>query len=132
MRYALGLFIHDLRSVTGDPLAQKELVDRAYEHTRGLATAFLHQHFRDENPLRRAEGERVSVQVQSILPISETSWQVQWRETVHPMHGRPAEASSWQAILTVEVAPAHLCRDVVAKPSRSLRDRDSLDPNHRR
>lgn len=105
LRFALSLYIHDLRSLLSDSEAQKKLIDRAYDHTAGRASEFLNRHFREHNPFERAAKERIAVQVQSILPLSPESWQVQWIETATSIDGRPRATTRWQAVLTVELHP---------------------------
>jgi type IV secretion system protein VirB5 len=105
LRFILSLYIHDLRSLLTDGEAQKELIDRAYNHTAGVASDFLNRHFQDHNPFERAAKERVAVQVQSILPLSDESWQVQWTETATRLDARPTATTKWQAVLTVELHP---------------------------
>ena len=105
LRFQLGLYIHDLRGVLADAAAQRRVLDRAYGHTRGPAIAFLNRHFREHNPFERARRQRVAVQLRSLLPLSEDSWQVQWDEISQTPDGREGESTSWQAILTVEIDP---------------------------
>jgi hypothetical protein len=42
-----------VRAVVADGAAEKELLDSAYAHTKGAATRFLNDHFKDENPFVR-------------------------------------------------------------------------------
>ena len=116
LRFVLSLYIHDLRSLLADSEAQKGLYDRAYDHTAGAATDFLNRHFQDHNPFERAAKERIAVQVRSILPLSEDSWQVQWTETARNLAGRPLATSSWQAVLTVEMHPPTSTETLLENP----------------
>lgn len=116
IRYLLGMYVHDLRTVVGDSDAQKDLLDRAYAHTRGRAVAFLNEHFSKENPFEAANRARVRVQVQSILPLSEKSWQVQWTETRDGAGARQGTSRGWQAILTVEIDPPETTETVLTNP----------------
>lgn len=105
IRYQLNLFIRDVRSVFADPEVQKTVINRAYAHSKDGALGFLNEYFKRSNPfLRQAEGT-VAVQVQSVLRLSPTSWQVQWRETRIAPAGRVATETAWQAVLGVQLSP---------------------------
>ncbi len=116
IRYQLALFISNLRTVLGDAEAQREILNRAYAHARGPAVTFLNAHFLAANPFEIAESRRVQVKVTSILPISESSWQVQWSETAMPLGVRTAEQNGWQAILTLELDPPETTETLLLNP----------------
>ena len=105
IRYQLNLFIRDVRSVFSDAEVQKTVINRAYGHSKNAALGFLNDYFKKSNPfLREAEGT-VTVQVQSVLRLSASSWQVQWRETPIASGGRVGPETAWQAVLGVELTP---------------------------
>ncbi|QQR74063.1 MAG: type IV secretion system protein [Holophagales bacterium] len=105
IRYQLNLFIRDVRSVFSDAEVQKTVINRAYGCSKDAALGFLNDYFKKSNPfLREAEGT-VTVQVQSVLRLSPSSWQVQWRETPIAAGGRVGQETAWQAVLGVELTP---------------------------
>ncbi|MCP3993527.1 MAG: conjugal transfer protein [bacterium] len=116
IRYQLSLFIHNLRTISADEEAQRELLSRAYAYTRGPAITFLNAHFLAHNPFELAEQARIHVQVHSILPITDESWQVQWSETELPLHHHQGERTSWQAILSVELDPPETTETLLTNP----------------
>ena len=116
IRYQLGMLVHDLRTVLTDQEAQKEMLTRSYAHSRGPAVAFLNEWFSHQNPFERSLRSRVDVQVQSILPLSGTTWQVQWIETLRSPGGKSVETETWQAILTVELDPPETTQALLVNP----------------
>jgi len=116
LRYQLGLYVRDLRTVIADEAAQQEILERAYDHTRGEAVAFLDRHFQDHNPFETARHHRVQVAVRSLLPLSESSWQVQWSETVLRVSGSVGDTTHWQAIFTVEIDPPRSAEAALRNP----------------
>jgi len=116
IRYQLGMLVHDLRTVLTDQEAQKEILTRAYAYSRGPSVAFLNDWFSRQNPFDRSVRSRVDVQVQSILPLSETTWQVQWVETLRSPGGKASETEHWQAILTVELDPPETTENLLLNP----------------
>lgn len=116
IRYQLNLFIRDVRSVFSDAEVQKTVINRAYGHAKDSALGFLNDYFKKSNPfLREAEGT-ITVQVQSVLRLSPSSWQVQWRETQIAPAGRVVSETAWQAILGVELTPPETTDVLLVNP----------------
>jgi type IV secretion system protein VirB5 len=116
IRYQLSLFVRDVRSVFSDAEVQKTVINRAYGHAKDGALGFLNDYFKKSNPfLREAEGT-VTVQVQSVLRLSASSWQVQWRETQVAPGGRVVSETAWQAVLGVELTPPETTDVLLVNP----------------
>jgi type IV secretion system protein VirB5 len=116
IRYQLNLFVRDVRSVFSDAEVQKTVINRAYGHAKDGALGFLNDYFKKSNPfLRKAEGT-VTVQVQSVLRLSASSWQVQWRETQLAPGGRVVSETAWQAVLGVELTPPETTDVLLVNP----------------
>ena len=69
------------------------------------ATKKIDEYFNNDaakNPFKRAEKEIVQVEIKSVLKQSETTWQVDWVETVRAHDGGLlAPATNMRAIMTV-------------------------------
>lgn len=106
----LASFITDLRTVSPDSALQRRAVFRAYAII-GQGTAAM-QKSNDwfngpgqVNPFKRAATETVNVQIDSVLPQSAGSWQVEWIETVYDRAGKPMSGPyRMRALLNVQVA----------------------------
>lgn len=116
IRYLLSLYLHNARTVIADAKAQRHLLDSVYAFSRGNAKSLLNAHFAEENPFERALRETVRVQVQSILPVADDTWQVQWVETSYNALGRAAKTSNFQAVLTVELEPPKTTQSILTNP----------------
>ena len=116
IRYQLGVYLRDVRSVIGDAEVQKQNLERAYAFTRGAAISFLNAHYQRRNPFERAQAGSVRVQVESLLPLSEDSWQAQWSETAMGARGGEGETEHWQAVLTVELDPPETTETILENP----------------
>ena len=105
-----------MRSVFSDSEVQKTVINSAYGHAKDSALGFLNDYFKKSNPfLREAEGT-ITVQVQSVLRLSASSWQVQWRETQIATSGRVVSETAWQAILGVELTPPETTDVLLVNP----------------
>jgi type IV secretory pathway TrbF-like protein len=104
---ALTRWIQDLRGVTSDGLAQRKAIDRVYAMV-GSGTAaqtLITEFYRANQPFERANKETVQVDVNTILPTTEHTYEVDWTETARDPSGGVVFVGRWKAILTVAVNP---------------------------
>jgi type IV secretion system protein VirB5 len=108
MKALIGSFISDLRSVIADASAEKIGITRAFHFLRegdpahATIVEFLTQD--ETNPFKRAEVTTVTVQVNSALPITEKTWQLEWLEIERNRQGLETGKSQMKAMLTVAMA----------------------------
>src|SRR5262249_55115388 len=101
-RYQLAAFIRSARSVIADPVALKRSLDQVYAYARGAAVTYLDDYYRGSNPFEHAKKMTVAGDVQSLLPLSERTWQIRWTETAGGLDGTVAGKSAWEAVVSVE------------------------------
>ncbi len=102
---ALARWIQDLRGVTSDGLAQRTAIDRVYAMI-GSGTAaqtLITEFYRANQPFERANKETVQVDVNTILPTTEHTFEIDWTETARDPSGGVVSVARWKAILTVAV-----------------------------
>uniref|UniRef100_UPI00261F6537 type IV secretion system protein n=2 Tax=uncultured Vibrio sp. TaxID=114054 RepID=UPI00261F6537 len=58
--------------------------------------------FQQENPFERASRELVKVEINSVLPLSESTWQVEWLETVSDRSGNHLSGALYRATLNTQ------------------------------
>ncbi len=98
--YFLARFITDVRSLSSDPIVVRHHWLEAYAYVTDHGAAFLNTYARKNNPFK-AIGERsVSVAVTSVVRISDTSFEVKWREQTYDSDTL-AGTDRWTAILSV-------------------------------
>src|SRR4051812_1071018 len=100
-------WIEELRSVTTDGIAQLKAVDRVYSHiaNNSSAMAFISDFYRTNQPFERAKNETVSVEVRSVLPTSERTYEVEWVETSRDLFGAVKSETRWKGTFTIAVNP---------------------------
>ncbi len=109
VRYELAEFLIDLRTVVADRRALFRNRSRALIHATQPVRATLDRYFAhpDNDPRRLALRFYREVHVLSLLPLSESSWQIQWTETDYTRaHARRIGRSSWTAVIEMELAAA--------------------------
>jgi type IV secretion system protein TrbF len=106
-RATLFTWVEDLRTVTTDGIAQRKAIDRVYAHIASGAQsqAFISEFYRSAPPQKRASTETVSVEVRSVLPTSERTFEVEWMETTRDLYGAVKAQDHWKAAFTIAVNP---------------------------
>lgn len=100
-------WIEDLRTVTTDGIAQRKAIDRVYAHiaSGGQPQAFVTEFYRGDPPQNRAATETVSVEVRSVLPTSDRTFEVEWTETSRDLYGAIKGQDHWKAVFSIVVNP---------------------------
>ena len=106
-RATVFTWIEDLRTVTTDGTSQRKSIDRVYSHiaSGGQAQAFVSEFYRSDPPQKRAASETVSIDVRSVLPTSDRTYEVEWTETTRDLYGAVKSQERWKAALTTAINP---------------------------
>lgn len=105
-------FITDARMVSIDVALQRRAIFRIYSKLspNDPATQKMNEWLNgtsDSSPLKRAAKEMVSTEIQSVLPQTPDTWQVDWIETVRDREGVPkAPPVTMRALVTVYTSEA--------------------------
>ena len=104
-RAALYTWIQDIRLVTTDGTAQRKSIDRVYAFVASgsQAQAFVSEFYRGDPPQKRAQTGTVTADVQSILPTSDRTFEVEWIETTRDSFGAITQRSRWKSALTIAI-----------------------------
>ena len=106
-RATLFNWVEDLRTVATDGIAQRKAIDSVYAHiaSGGQAQAFISEFYRADPPQKRAASETVSVEVRSVLPTTERTFEVEWIETTRDLYGAVKSQDHWKGAFTVAINP---------------------------
>jgi type IV secretory pathway TrbF-like protein len=104
-------YIANARMVTPDVALQRKAVFRVYSMLlpNDASTAKMNEWLNgtpDSSPFKRATKEMVSVEIQSVLPQSPDTWQIDWVETTRDrqgvLKGKPVNMRALVTVYTVE------------------------------
>ena len=114
-------FIRDARSVSSDPAVEQERLASLHAHARAAADHFLDDYYHSDNfahnPFQVAQKQTVSVRIDSILQLSQQSYQVRWSEEARDLDGVTTGApTQWEAVLQTEVKPPASSDGIVSNP----------------
>jgi type IV secretion system protein VirB5 len=106
-RATLYSWLENLRMVTSDGVAQRKAIDRVYAYVASgsQAQAFISDFYRGDPPQKRAQTETVNVEVQSVLPTSDKTYEIEWTETARDLYGTVTQRGRWKAAFTIAVNP---------------------------
>jgi type IV secretory pathway TrbF-like protein len=103
INYAVNQFITQARTIVQDPEAQKTLLNKVFAFSADSTLGFLHDYYKNYNPLELANQYTVSVHIINSLPISQNIWQILWEETKRKSQDNQLlEVSHWIAHVTVK------------------------------
>ena len=114
----LARFIADVRGVVGDGTAQRQIIDRSYamlsNGTRALTV--VNEFYKADPPSSRAASVGVSVDIASVIPVTERTWQIDWEETSRNTSGAVVGKTRWKANVTLAFSPPTNERQIRANP----------------
>lgn len=106
VRAQLAYWITCARSVVTDRIVSLNNITQTYAFVASETPAFgyLNAYYPAEghSPLVRGQTETDTISVADILPVSQSSYEIQWTETIRDLHGRVKSTQTWEG--TVEVA----------------------------
>jgi type IV secretion system protein VirB5 len=120
VRASLAAFIASARLVTPDVNLQREAIFRTYAmlHSKDPAAQQMNEWYngnKDASPFARAAKVTVTTDINSVLPISGSTWQVDWQETTRDRTGAlVGQPVHMRAMLTVYLEPPATTGDEAA------------------
>jgi type IV secretion system protein VirB5 len=128
-RYEVASFIRQARSVSSDPQVEQQMLNSLLAHARSAADHFLDEYYHSDsshNPFEIAQKQTVSVQIDSILPLSAKSYEVRWTELRRDLNGAAiGMPTHWEAELETEIVPPREADAIVSNPLGFFVDRIS-------
>jgi type IV secretion system protein VirB5 len=106
-RASVLAWVGDLRLVTSDGIAQRKAIDHVYAQiaSGSQAQAFVSDFYRSIPPSKRAQIETVSIDVNSVLPTSDRTFEVDWVETTRDLYGAVKATDRWKGSFSIALNP---------------------------
>jgi type IV secretory pathway TrbF-like protein len=96
----LARFVTDVRSLSLDPVIVRHNWLEAYDYATDHGAVFLNQYAQTDDPFKAVGQRTVSVQVTSVVRVSDNSFQVKWIEQTFE-HDTLAKTERWTAIVAI-------------------------------
>jgi type IV secretion system protein VirB5 len=118
IQYTLKEAVKNWRTVTADLKMRDDMSKSLSAVVRGSANGMLTEWFSKNNPVVRARnGRLVSVEVKGVpLPVSPTSWRIEWTETTRGHTGLTVETVQYEATMTVSIKPPSTDQEILQNP----------------
>ena len=106
-RASIFTWVENLRLVTTDGISQRRAIDRVYAEiaSGSAAQTFISDFYRADPPSKSAQTETVSVEVTSVLPTSDRTYEVEWTETTRDLYGAVKATDRWKGSFSVVINP---------------------------
>jgi len=100
--FHLSRFIQDVRSLSIDPIVVRQNWLDAYDYTTERGAATLNEYARTNDPFSRVGQTTISVDVTSVVRVSEISVQLRWIERTYT-NGALTNTERWTAIASLVI-----------------------------
>ena len=100
--YHLARFVRDVRSLSIDPIVVRKNWLEAYDYATDRGAQVLNEFARSNDPFKAVGERNVSVEVTSVVRVSDSSFQVKWTEQTWT-NGSLARTERWTGIFTVVI-----------------------------
>jgi len=113
--YHLARFITDVRSLSIDPVVVRQNWLDAYGYTTDQGAATLNEYARTHDPFAHVGHDSVSVDIESVVRVSASSFQVRWVEQ-HYTDGALTGTERWTAVLSTVLQPPRTAQQLRVNP----------------
>jgi type IV secretory pathway TrbF-like protein len=101
LKYHLRRFIDETRTVSSDAAVMKRNWIDAYTLITQSAGTQLNAYAQQNDPFKRMQNERISVDVANVVQLSKDTWQADWRETNWDKGGSELGTTIWRGTFRV-------------------------------
>lgn len=100
-KYAIRNFIQSVRSLPSDPVVARSNLESAYHFLTQRGASILNALFAKDNPVAEFGKKTRSLHVDTILPISENTYQAEWSEIEYDSTGVRTNIQILHGVFTV-------------------------------
>jgi type IV secretory pathway TrbF-like protein len=98
-------FVRTIRGLATDPIVVRERWMQVYAGVTPRGANLLNSYARERDPFGKVGKVSIAVDVQRVLPLTETSYDVQWTETIYDVNGVKTEDAKYSGLFAVRMQP---------------------------
>lgn len=119
VKYTLAEWVVNFRSICGDAIVQKDVSLKVYRHLLEGTPAYasVSDYYQKNSPFKRMEIERVSVEVISVIAISENTWQIDWAEKKFDTRGNLIATENYRGAAMLRFIEPKTEADIYSNPA---------------
>ncbi|HYN63691.1 MAG TPA: conjugal transfer protein TrbF [Candidatus Limnocylindrales bacterium] len=96
-------FVRTIRGLATDPIVVRERWLQVYAGVTPRGATLLNSYARERDPFGKVGKVSIAVDVQRVLPLTETSYDVQWTETTYDANGVKMEDAKYSGLFAVRM-----------------------------
>lgn len=118
LKYFLAQFVQKTRSLPLDPVVARQNWISAYDFMHQQSSAYnkMTNIVKTENSLAKVGQETVQINIQSIVALSNDTYQVRWSETVYGTDGKQKETYRMTGNFQIDFSPPNKEKEIIANP----------------
>jgi type IV secretory pathway TrbF-like protein len=109
-------FVRTLRGLATDPIVVRERWLKAYAGVTPRGANQLNGYAREHDPFSKVGTVAIAVDVQRVLPLTDTSYDVQWSETTYDARGVKVEEAHYSGIFAVLIRQPKTAQELTENP----------------
>lgn len=116
IKYFLGDFIKKVRTIPSDHVILRDNWQSVYKFLTSKATNKMNQYAAKANPAERMKTSTVALEVISVTPMNENTYQVQWKESQFSSEGTFMQEEQYNGIFGIEVQAPDSEEQILTNP----------------
>lgn len=116
IKYHLRRFIEETRSVSSDSAVVKRNWTDAYTIITPNAANQLNAYAERNDPLKRSQDQRVTVDIAALVQLSKDTWQADWEEKTWDKAGNQGASDVWRGTFKILLRTPETEEQIVTNP----------------
>lgn len=116
IEHFLSRFVTNIRSLPTDPIVMRKQWLEAYKFVTRQGANTLNEYAKEANPFGHIGKDTVAVEISSITPISDKSYQVQWKEEVFDNEGIKLSTARYTGVFSLTFEKPKTEEDIRVNP----------------
>jgi len=109
-------FVRTIRGLATDPIVVRERWMQVYAGVTPRGANLLNSYARERDPFGKVGKVSIAVDVQRVLPLTETSYDVQWSETTYDANGVKTEDATYSGLFAVRMHQPTTAQEIKDNP----------------
>lgn len=114
--YFIFQFVENIRNLPLDPVVAKKNWLKAYDFLTTRASNKLNELFRQQNPVKILGKKTITVKINDINPISDSTFQVNWIETIVDVSGMEEANIQYSGVFTIVTKQPTTQEEILKNP----------------
>jgi len=115
-RYFVSNFVQSVRGISSDPVINRQKLESAYDYLTKRSHQMLSEFHQKHDPILEAKEKTRTVDIQTILQISDNTYQADWLEIEYGKEGQRQKAWLMRGVFTLISKPPSTDEEAIANP----------------